>query len=37
LFGWYADVTARHDLRYWDGRGWTQFVRDAGVAAVDPL
>jgi hypothetical protein len=37
LFGWYADVTARHEVRYWDGRGWTQFVRDAGVAAIDPI
>lgn len=37
LFGWYADVTRRHELRYWDGRGWTQFVRDAGIAAIDPV
>jgi hypothetical protein len=37
LFGWYADVTRRHELRYWDGRGWTQFVRDSGAAAIDPV
>jgi hypothetical protein len=37
LFGWYPDVTSRHELRYWDGRDWTKFVSDADVYTEDPL
>lgn len=37
LFGWYADPTSRHELRYWDGRHWTDSVTDEGVKTVDPL
>ena len=37
LFGWYPDVTGRHQLRYWDGRGWTGYVADQGTRATDPL
>ncbi len=37
LFGWYADVTGRHAMRYWDGRGWTENVADDGKVATDPL
>jgi hypothetical protein len=37
LFGWYADVTKRHELRYWDGRQWSDHVADAGTMAIDPL
>lgn len=37
LFGWYHDVTKRHELRYWDGRDWTKFVSDDGVTDEDPL
>lgn len=37
LFGWYSDVTGRHAMRYWDGRGWTETVADDGKVAVDPL
>lgn len=37
LFGWYPDVTRRHALRYWDGRGWTEHVADNGKASTDPL
>ena len=37
LFGWYADVTGRHQLRYWDGKGWTKLVNDNGVKSDDPL
>jgi hypothetical protein len=37
LFGWYRDVTERHALRYWDGRGWTEHVADDGKASTDPL
>jgi Protein of unknown function (DUF2510) len=37
LFGWYPDVTGRHELRYWDGRRWSEHVKDADVRAIDPL
>ncbi|HEU4492223.1 MAG TPA: DUF2510 domain-containing protein [Jiangellales bacterium] len=35
--GWFPDVTHRHELRYWDGRRWTEHVVDAGHRDVDPL
>jgi putative membrane protein len=35
--GWYPDPTAVHQLRYWDGRIWTEHVHDHEVASVDPL
>ena len=35
--GWYADPAAVHELRYWDGRGWTEHVHDHQRASVDPL
>ena len=34
---WYPDPTSRHQLRYWDGRAWTDHVSDNGVAGSDPL
>jgi hypothetical protein len=37
LFGWYADPTKRHALRYWDGRVWSEHVADNGELAVDPV
>lgn len=37
LFGWYRDVTGRHQLRYWDGRDWTSEVADGGVLGTDSL
>ncbi|MDA8291588.1 MAG: DUF2510 domain-containing protein [Actinomycetota bacterium] len=37
LFGWYPDATGRHEQRYWDGRGWSEHVRDAGALGTDPL
>jgi hypothetical protein len=36
-FGWYGDPTDRHELRYFDGRRWSDFVSDADVRSVDPL
>src|SRR5215510_925218 len=33
--GWYADPSARHEHRYWDGTDWTAQVSDAGVMAID--
>lgn len=35
--GWMADPRGRHELRYWDGRAWTEHVSDAGTAGVDPI
>lgn len=32
---WAADPYRRHELRYFDGRRWTDHVSDAGVPAVD--
>lgn len=34
--GWYHDPGGRHELRYWDGRGWTDYVSDQGVRSEDP-
>jgi len=34
---WYADPTARHELRYWDGTAWTEHVSDNGAQATDPV
>jgi hypothetical protein len=33
--GWYADPSARHERRYWDGTDWTAHVSDGGVTAAD--
>ncbi|MCU1492189.1 MAG: hypothetical protein JWM85_3594 [Acidimicrobiaceae bacterium] len=35
-YGWYPDPGGRHELRYWDGRGWTDYVSDQGVRSEDP-
>lgn len=37
LFGWYPDPEGVHEERYWDGRSWTETVRDAGVTSTAPL
>lgn len=34
---WRPDPGGRHQLRYWDGRVWTEHVADDGVVGVDPL
>jgi hypothetical protein len=34
---WYPDPVKRHQLRYWDGQGWTSHVGDAGAMGEDPL
>ncbi len=36
-FGWKADPTGRHQLRYWDGSHWTEHVADARQQARDPV
>ncbi|MDP2289608.1 MAG: DUF2510 domain-containing protein [Actinomycetota bacterium] len=33
---WQPDPTHRHQLRWWDGAGWTDHVSDNGVAGIDP-
>ena len=34
---WAPDPRGRHELRYWDGRRWTDDVADAGQTGTDPL
>ncbi len=34
--GWYPDPGFRHEQRYWDGKGWTSYVRDGGTQSHDP-
>jgi hypothetical protein len=37
IFGWYPDPAGRHELRYFDGRLWTDWVRDGETAGSDPI
>jgi uncharacterized protein YxjI len=32
---WLPDPMSRHQLRYWDGKAWTEHVSDDGVQSVD--
>lgn len=34
--GWFADPLGRHELRYYDGRQWTEHVSNRGRTAIDP-
>jgi hypothetical protein len=34
---WAGDPSGRHQLRYWDGRAWTDYVADDGRESRDPL
>jgi uncharacterized protein YxjI len=34
---WYPDPGRRHEVRYWDGQAWTDWVTDNGVQTSDPL
>ena len=34
---WHPDPMGRHQLRYWDGKIWTEHVSNNGVQATDPL
>lgn len=33
---WYPDPFGRHELRWWDGHGWTQHVASQGRKLTDP-
>ncbi|MBK6668830.1 MAG: DUF2510 domain-containing protein [Actinobacteria bacterium] len=35
--GWYADPTARHEQRYFDGTTWTDHVSSNGVQSTDAM
>lgn len=35
--GWYTDPAAQADLRWWDGRRWTEAVVRGGVTTTSPL
>jgi membrane protease YdiL (CAAX protease family) len=35
--GWYRDPTGRHDLRRWDGDGWSEWVMDATRRSFDDI
>lgn len=32
---WLPDPSGRHELRWWDGRRWTEHVSDGGVTTAD--
>jgi len=34
--GWHPDPFQRHQMRYWDGNGWSEHVSTNGVQSVDP-
>jgi uncharacterized protein YxjI len=34
---WYADPSGRAELRYWDGRAWTDHVSTGGQQSTDPV
>ena len=33
---WYADPSGRYELRYWNGREWTEHVARSGQQFTDP-
>ncbi len=35
--GFFEDPMARHELRYWDGHTWTEYVKEHGERFTDPL
>jgi membrane protease YdiL (CAAX protease family) len=35
--GWYRDPTGRHELRRWDGDGWSEWVIDGGRRHFDDI
>lgn len=35
--GFFDDPMGRHELRYWDGHTWTEYVKERGERFTDPL
>lgn len=35
--GFFEDPLGRHELRYWDGARWTEYVKEHGERFTDPL
>ena len=35
--GWYADPACRNEVRWWDGRQWTEIVGNSETRTDDPL
>jgi len=35
--GFFDDPMGRHELRYWDGHTWTEYVKEHGERFIDPL
>lgn len=35
LAGWHRDPSGRHELRFWNGDGWTEHVIDDGIPGLD--
>ena len=35
--GFFEDPLGRHELRYWDGNRWTEYVKERGERFTDPL
>jgi hypothetical protein len=35
--GFFEDPAGRHELRYWDGHQWTEYVKERGERFTDPL
>ena len=35
--GFFEDPLGRHELRYWDGKRWTEYVKERGERFTDPL
>lgn len=35
--GFFDDPVGRHELRYWDGHRWTEYVKERGERFTDPL
>ena len=35
--GFFEDPMGRHELRYWDGNRWTEYVKERGERFTDPL
>jgi hypothetical protein len=35
--GFFEDPMGRHELRYWDGQSWTEYVKEHGERFTDPL